>query len=96
MNADIVQFYWKCFSYVFIQLCDILEHVVCGDVELYCGQHGNVVVSTVALQAEGPGFESTGLSRCLSVWRLHALPVSVWVSCEYPFLPQSKDMHVLG
>ena len=37
------------------------------------GQHSGAVVSTVASQQEGPGFEG------LSVWSLHVLPVSAWV-----------------
>lgn len=43
--------------------------------------HGAAVVSTVALQQEGCGFDS---QSGLLVWRLHVLPVSAWVISGYP------------
>ncbi len=46
------------------------------------------MVSTVALQQEGPGFDTW-----LSMWNLYVLPVTVWVpSGNASVLPQSKDM----
>ncbi|XP_056267295.1 uncharacterized protein LOC130191667 [Pseudoliparis swirei] len=42
------------------------------------GTHGGSVVSTVASQQEGPGFESRSF-QVLSVWSLHVLLVSAWV-----------------
>jgi len=52
------------------------------------GQHGGSVVSTVASQQEGPGFESRSSRslQVLSVWSMfsscspHVLLVSAWVS----------------
>lgn len=38
------------------------------------GRHSGPVDSAVASQQEGPGF------RLLSVWSLHVLPVSAWIS----------------
>jgi len=54
---------------------------------------GSTVVSTAASQLQGTGFNSQLGS--LSVWSLHILRVSVWVSfgCS-GFLPQSKDVQV--
>jgi len=50
---------------------------------------GGTVVSTAALQLQGPGFVSRLGS--LSVWSLHILPVSAWVSSGFSgFLPQSQ------
>ena len=58
------------------------------------GQHGGSVVSTVASQHEGPGFESRSF-QVLSVWSLHVLPVPAWVSSGYSGFPHHhKDMHV--
>ena len=55
------------------------------------GRHGGTVVSTAASQRQGPGFDSRLGS--LSVWSLHILPVSAWVSSGCSgFLPQSKDL----
>ena len=51
------------------------------------------MVSTVASRRQGPRFDS-GLGS-LSVWSLHVLPVSAWVSSGCSgFRPQSKDMWV--
>jgi len=51
------------------------------------------VVSTVASQLQGPGFNSSLAS--LSVWSLHVLPISAWVSSGcFVFLPLLKDMQV--
>ena len=51
------------------------------------------MVSTAASQRQAPGFNS-GLGS-LSVWSLHILPVSAWVSSGCSgFLPQSKDVRV--
>ena len=51
------------------------------------------VVSTAASQRQGPGFDSRLGS--LSVWSLHVLPVSVWVSSGCSgFLPQSRYVQV--
>jgi len=51
------------------------------------------VVSTAASQCQGPGFDSRLGS--LSVWSLHILPVSAWISSGCSgFLPQSKDVRV--
>ncbi|XP_078084146.1 general transcription factor II-I repeat domain-containing protein 2-like [Mustelus asterias] len=56
-------------------------------------RHGSTVVSTAASQLQGPGFDSRLGS--LSVWSLHILLVSVWVSSGCSgFLPQSKDVRV--
>ena len=56
-------------------------------------QHSGTVISTVASQRQGPGFNS-GLGS-LSVWSLHILPVSAWVSSECSgFLPHSNDVPV--
>jgi len=52
-------------------------------------QHGGSVVSTVASQHEGPGFESRS-SQVLSVWSLHVL-VPAWVYSGFPH--HHKDMH---
>jgi len=51
------------------------------------------VVSTAASQLQGPGFDS--LLGSLSVWSLHILTVSAWVSygCS-GFLLHSKDVQV--
>ena len=46
------------------------------------GQHDGTVVGTAASQLQGPGLNS-GL-RSLSVWSLHVLPMSVWVSSGAP------------
>ena len=55
-------------------------------------QRGGLVVSTVASQQEVP---DSNLSRGLSVWSLHVLPVLAWVFSRYSgFFQQSKDMHV--
>ena len=55
--------------------------------------YGGTVVSTAGSQLQGPGFDSWLGS--LSVWSLHVLPVSVWVSSGCSgFLPQSKDVRV--
>lgn len=43
---------------------------------IYVGQHGAVVVSTVASKPEGSTPPS---AQDRSVWRLHFLPVFVWV-----------------
>ena len=60
---------------------------------LIMGQPGGTVVSTAASQRQGPGFDSR--LRSLSVWSLHILPVSAWVSSGCSgFLPQSKDVLV--
>ena len=57
------------------------------------GRHGSTVVSTAASQLQGPGFDSRLGS--LSVWSLHILLVSAWVSSGCSgFLPQSKDVRV--
>lgn len=40
----------------------------------------SAVVSTVASQRKGPGFESKSV---VSVWNLRLLPVPVWVLSEY-------------
>ena len=57
------------------------------------GRHGNTVISTAASQLQGPGFDSRLGS--LSVWSLHILLVSAWVSSGCSgFLPQSKDVRV--
>ena len=57
------------------------------------GRHGSTVVSTAASQLQGPGFDSRLGS--LSVWSLHTLLVSAWVSSRCSgFLPQSKDVRV--
>ena len=51
------------------------------------------MVSTAASQLQGPAFDSQLGS--LSVWSLHILLVSVWVSSGCSgFLPQSKDVRV--
>ena len=51
------------------------------------------MVSMAASQRQGPGFNS-GLGP-LSVWNLHILPVSAWVSSGCSgFLPQPKDVRV--
>jgi len=51
------------------------------------------VVSTAASQHQGTKFDSRLGS--LSVWRLHILPVSAWVSSGYSgFLPELKDVWV--
>ena len=51
------------------------------------------MVSTAASQLQGPGFDSRLGS--LSVWSLHILLVSAWVSSGCSgFLPQSKDVQV--
>uniref|UniRef100_A0A3P8SX42 Uncharacterized protein n=1 Tax=Amphiprion percula TaxID=161767 RepID=A0A3P8SX42_AMPPE len=56
------------------------------------GLHSGVVVSTFTLQLEDPWFTSR-LSRDLSAWSLHVLPVHAWVFSGYSgFLPQSKNM----
>jgi len=57
------------------------------------GGHGSTVVSTAASQLQGPRFDSRLGS--LSVWSLHVLPVSAWVSsgCS-SFLPHSKNVRV--
>ncbi len=52
-------------------------------------QHGGSVVSTVASQQEGPGFDPQ-LEQGLSVWSLHVLSVSVWVSSHH------QDMRHIG
>ena len=57
------------------------------------GRHGSTVVSTAASQLQGPGFDFRLGS--LSVWSLHILLVSAWVSSGCSgFLPQSKDVRV--
>ena len=57
------------------------------------GRHGSTVVSTAASQLQGSGFDSRLGS--LSVWSLHILLVSAWVSSGCSgFLPQSKDVQV--
>ncbi|MEQ2203141.1 hypothetical protein XENOCAPTIV_025376 [Xenoophorus captivus] len=57
------------------------------------GLHGGALGSTVALQQEGPGFDSR--LGGLSAWSLHVLPVHAWVlTGDSGFLPQSKDMPV--
>ena len=57
------------------------------------GRHGSTVVSIAASQLQGPGFDSRLGS--LSVWSLHILLVSAWVSSgSSGFLPQSKDVRV--
>ena len=49
----------------------------------------------LALLPQSNKFPGLDLSRGLSVWSLHVLPVLVWVFSGYPsFLPQSKDMDV--
>ena len=51
------------------------------------------MVSTAASQRQGPGIDSRLGS--LSVWSLHILAVSAWVSSGCSgFLPQSKDVQV--
>jgi len=51
------------------------------------------VVSTAVSRRQGPGFDSQLGS--LSVWGLHILPLSAWVSSGGSgFLPQSKDVRV--
>ena len=51
------------------------------------------MVSTAASQLQGPGFNSRLGS--LSMWSLHILPMSVWVSSGCSgFLPQPKDVRV--
>ncbi len=51
------------------------------------GQHGGLVVSTVASHQEGPGLDVCVEFACS--------PMSVWVLCGYSgFLTQSKDMQV--
>ena len=59
------------------------------------GQHGGTVVSTAASQRQGPGFDSRLGS--LSVWSLHILPVSAWISppCA-PVSSHSPKMCGLG
>jgi len=55
--------------------------------------HGSTVVSTAASQLQGPGFDSR--LEYLSVWSLHILPVSAWVSSGCSgCLPQSNDVRV--
>ena len=55
--------------------------------------NSGIVVSTAASQRQGPRFNS-GLGS-LSVWSLHILLVSAWVSSGCSgFLPQSKDERV--
>jgi len=50
------------------------------------------VVSTVASQLEGPGFESQSF-QALSVWSLHVLLVSAWVYSGHSGFPHHhKDM----
>jgi len=57
------------------------------------GQHGSTVVSTAASQLQRSGFDSQLGS--LSVWSLHVLPMSAWVSSGCSgFLPQSKDVRI--
>ena len=57
------------------------------------GRHGSTVVSAVASQLQRPGFDSRIGS--LSVWSLHMILVSVWVSSGCSgFPPQSKDVRV--
>ena len=51
------------------------------------------MVSTATSQCQGPGFDSQLGS--LSVWSLHVLPVSAWVSSGCSgFLPHSKDVRI--
>ena len=59
----------------------------------HVGRHGSTMVCTAASQLQGPGLDSRlGL---LSVWSLHILLVSAWVSSGCSgFLPQSKDVRV--
>ena len=60
------------------------------------GQHGGSVVSTVASQQEGPGFESRSSRsiQVLSVWSLHVLLMAAWVSSGSSGFPHHhKDMH---
>ncbi len=54
------------------------------------GQHEGLVVSTVASQQEGSGFDSV-LEQGLYMWSLHVLSASVWVfsGCS-GFFPLSK------
>src|SRR4029434_10684487 len=60
------------------------------------GQHGGSVVSTVASQQEGLGFESRSF-QVLSVWSLHVLPVPAWVYSGYSGFPHHhKDMHCMN
>jgi len=58
-------------------------------------QHGGSVVSTVASQQEGPGFESRSSwsFQVRSVWSLHVLLVPAWVYSGYSGFPHHQDMH---
>lgn len=53
------------------------------------------MVNNVALQQEGPRFDSQFNQGCLSVKNLYILPVHVWVSAgSSGFILQFKNMQV--
>jgi len=64
----------------------------CLDLFGYTSPQTSQVVQWLASQHQGPRFDSQ-LGN--SVWSLHVLPVSVWISSRCSgFLPQSKDVLV--
>ena len=72
-------------------LCPVLATEMPEVMEGVAG--GGTVVSTAASQRQGPGFNSW--LESLSVWNLHILPVSAWVSSGCSgFFPRSKNVQV--
>src|SRR4029434_1632471 len=86
---------WNSTSYNSARVCSSTIHLLHAGLKLHCGQHGGSVVSTVASQQEGPGFESWSF-QVLSVLSLHVLPVPAWVYSGYSGFPHHhKDMHCI-
>ncbi len=81
-----------------LDLLFVVFLVAVGDESHYSGiicslHYSEVVVSAVASQQEGPGFD-TWLGQDLSVWSLDVLPGSAWVPPGFSIFLQSKDMQV--